>query len=155
VKDNYIQNFVNFYQGSYRSNSFVCPLISYHNFTNFLLSKTEADLNFEVLSRNSEIGNGFEEDQYAHEDHEGSNYYNKNEIIPSQYKTNNFNFSNSSCYLSYEIESSLSKLLEEEIKLIQTISNLLDTFFIDEKFKIFSIIRRLDKNANNSFNEIE
>jgi hypothetical protein len=145
VKDVYIQNFVNFYQGSYRSNNFICPSISYHNFTNFLLSKTEADLNFEVLSRNADSN-------YNHFDNQEIFFDEKNYQCK---KSNQNRIISKASYLSYDVESTISKLLEVEINLIQILSNLLDTFFNDEKFKIFSIIKRLDKNGNRSINEIE
>ena len=146
VKDVYIQNFVNFYQGSYRSNNFISPYISYHNFTNFLLSKTESDLNFEILSRN------YIENYKCTTDPKeiclDENYYQGKNSVKNK-------ISNKESYLSYDVESTISKLLEEEINLIQILSNLLDNFFFDENFKIFSIIKRLDKNGNRSINEIE
>ncbi len=103
-------------------------------------------MNFEVLSRN-----------YI-ENYKGTSDPNEICLDENYYQGKNSvhnKISNKKSYLSYDVESTISKLLEEEINLIQILSNLLDNFFCDENFKIFSIIKRLDKNGNRSINEIE
>src|SRR5690349_17358578 len=102
VKDFYIQNFINFYEGQYKLKVLTCSYISEKKFRKFILSKNEPDLVEDLLLRE--------------------------ENIKSLANQNRINF------LPYEVEYLFSKLLEEELLLIENISKLLDDFFIYQDF---------------------
>jgi hypothetical protein len=57
--------------------------------------------------------------------------------------------------ISYEVESSLAKLLKHEIGLIEEISYLLDDFYNYGSFKVKSILSRVDLASKKFIDEIE
>jgi hypothetical protein len=113
------------------------PSMGYETFKNFVFSKTDPELCNEVLERELDIEN------------------NRNNTPSTCNKKNISKLNTYIQFLPYEIESTLAKVFEQEIILIEQISSQLDKFFLHKSFNVYSLIRKLDTTYHNYIDELE
>jgi hypothetical protein len=79
----------------------------------------------------------------------------RNEMIEREIASYQNKLDNNKEYLSYEIESLVSTMLQNEILLCESISSLCDKFFEIKNFNVYSIIEKLDTTFHNYLDEVE